>query len=192
MFRFTMTTLLFAGLIAQQGAAQEKFTAPASPRATYSFNADWRFMRAAQPDQDIPGFEAPAFDDSKWTLVSTPHTFNDVDSFRQIISHSGGDRGMFKGLAFYRKHFKLPASANGGKVFIEFEGMRQAGQIYLNGKPIGLSENGITAYGVDLTPRTPLEPLSLVRETGKWRLSVSDNEARDKGTLNSWSVRFNR
>jgi beta-galactosidase len=152
MFKFTMTTLLFAGLIAQQSAAQEKFTPPASPRATYSFNADWHFMRAAQPDQDIPEFEAPAFDDSKWPLISTPHTFNDVDSFRQIISHSGGDRGMFKGLAFYRKHFKLAASANGGKVFLEFEGMRQAGQIYLNGKQVGLSENGITAHGVDLTP----------------------------------------
>ena len=55
----------------------------------------------------MPGAEAPGFDDSAWTTVSTPHTFNDVDSFRQIISHSGGDRGTYKGLAWYRKHFKL-------------------------------------------------------------------------------------
>src|SRR5947209_3131300 len=117
MLRISATSLLLIGVIAQQAAAQEKFTAPVSPRTSYSFNADWRFIRAAQPDEDIPGFEAPTFDDSKWAMVSTPHTFNDTDSFRQIISHSGGDRGMFKGLAFYRKHFKLPAAAQGGKVF---------------------------------------------------------------------------
>src|SRR3954452_13104060 len=140
MLRFAIATLIFGMTLTLQAAAQEKFTAPPSPRTSYSFNADWRFLRAAQPDDDIAGFEAPGFDDAKWSLVSTPHTFNDVDSFRQIISHSGGDRGMYKGLAFYRKHFKLPASAKGGKVFIEFEGMRQAGQIYLNGKPVGLSE----------------------------------------------------
>ena len=42
---------------------------------------------------------------------------------------------------------RTPAS----KVFLEFEGMRQAGEIFLNGKSMGLSENGITAYGVDIT-----------------------------------------
>src|ERR1019366_8996753 len=47
------------------------------------------------------------------------------------------------------KHFKLAHTAK--KVFLEFEGMRQAGEIFLNGKPVGLSENGVTAYGVDIT-----------------------------------------
>ena len=131
--------------------SQEEFTPPTSPRECYNFNLDWKFIRAETPNADVPGFEAPEFDDSRWTKISTPHTFNDVDSFRTIISHSGGDRGAFKGLGFYRKHFKLPQSAAGGKVFLEFEGMRQAGEIFLNGKAVGVSENGVTAYGVDIT-----------------------------------------
>jgi beta-galactosidase len=36
-------------------------------------------------------------------------------------------------------------------VFVEFEGMRQAGDIYFNGKPFGLYENGISGYGLDIT-----------------------------------------
>jgi len=100
---------------------------------------------------DVPGAEAAGFDDSAWSTISTPHTFNDVDSFRQIISHSGGDRGTYKGLAWYRKHFKLPAKLAGDKIFLEFEGMRQAGDIFLNGKQIGLYENGVTAYGLDIS-----------------------------------------
>ena len=98
-----------------------------------------------------PRASAPDFDDSKWATVATPHSFNDVDSFRTLISHGGGDRGTYKGLSWYRKHFKLPAALAGNKVFIEFEGMRQAGDIYLNGKAVGLYENGVTAYGIDIT-----------------------------------------
>ena len=111
-------------------SADAKFTPPASPRVTYNFDSDWRFIR-----QDVPGAAGRSFDDSQWETVSTPHTFNDVDSFRVIIDHSGGDRGTYKGISWYRKHFKLPAAAAGSKVFIEFEGMRQAGDIYLNGLP---------------------------------------------------------
>ena len=43
------------------------------------------------------------------------------------------------------------ADLSGHKVFLEFEGMRQAGDIYLNGKQVGLYENGVTAYGIDIT-----------------------------------------
>jgi beta-galactosidase len=127
-------------------SADAKFTPPESPRVTYNFNAGWKFIR-----QDIPGAEVVAFDDAQWQTVSTPHTFNDVDSFRVIIDHSGGDRGKYTGVVWYRKHFKLPAAAAGSRVFIEFEGMRQAGDIYLNGLPYGLYENGVTAYGLDIT-----------------------------------------
>jgi beta-galactosidase len=122
------------------------FAPPKSPRTTLNFNYDWKFIR-----EDVSGAEAPAFDDAKWTPVATPHSFNDIDSFRMIIAHGGGDRGTYKGLAWYRKHFKLPAELSGQKVFIEFEGMRQAGDIYLNGKQVGLYENGVNAYGIDIT-----------------------------------------
>jgi len=122
------------------------YTPPQSPRSTLNFNLEWRFIR-----QDVPGAEAPAFDDAQWDSVATPHSFNDVDSFRKLISHGGGDTGTYKGLSWYRKHFKLPAMPSSHRVFIEFEGMRQAGDIFLNGKQVGLYENGVTAYGIDIT-----------------------------------------
>lgn len=122
------------------------YTPPVSSRETFNFNLDWRFLR-----EDAPGGEAPGFSDSAWATVSTPHSFNEVDSFRKIIAHSGGDRGTYKGLAWYRKHFKLDASLAGRKIFLEFEGMRQAGDIFLNGKQVGLYENGVTAYGIEIS-----------------------------------------
>src|ERR1017187_4114471 len=138
--------VMLCALSGGASAQTAPYAPPLSPRAKLNFDLNWKFVR-----NDVPGAEAPSFDDSAWTTVGTPHTFNDVDSFRQIISHSGGDRGTFKGLAWYRKHFKLPAKLAGDKIFLEFEGMRQAGDIFLNGKPVGLYENGVTAYGLDIS-----------------------------------------
>jgi beta-galactosidase len=127
-------------------ARGEVFKPPASPRADYNFNPGWKFIR-----EDVAGAEQIAFDDSKWSDVSAPHTYNDVDSYTAFISHGGGDRRAWSGITWYRKHFKLPASARDGKVFLELEGLKQAGRFWVNGQFVGKFENGITACGLDLT-----------------------------------------
>ena len=124
------------------------FHIPVSPRATYNFNSGWKFVFG-----DSIGADQPGFNDSGWSNVSLPHTWNDTDTYREFISHGGGDRGeKLLGIGWYRKHFKLPTSANGQKVFLQFDGMRQAGRFFLNGQPIGKYENGVTAVGFDITP----------------------------------------
>jgi beta-galactosidase len=127
-------------------AGEPIYTPPVSPHADYNFNPGWKFIR-----EDVAGAEQVAFDDSKWADVGAPHTYNDTDSFAAIISHSGGDRNAWTGITWYRKNFKLPASAKDGKVFLEFEGLKQAGRFWVNGKLVGRFENGITACGLDLT-----------------------------------------
>ncbi|MEO6673765.1 MAG: sugar-binding domain-containing protein [Ginsengibacter sp.] len=127
---------------------QGVYEPPSSPRAVYNFNADWKFIFG-----DSAGAEQPGYDDSKWSSVGLPHTWNDTDTYRSFISHSGGDQSeKLFGIGWYRKHFKLPANADGQKIFLHFEGMRQAGFFYLNGKLIGKHEDGITAVGLDITP----------------------------------------
>jgi len=129
-----------------RGAAPP-FTPPASPRVTYNFNPGWKFAFG-----DSAGADQPGFDDAAWASVSLPHTWNETDTYRAFISHGGGDQGekMF-GVGWYRKHFQLPAGADGQKVFLEFDGMRQAGRFFLNGQAIGKYENGITAVGLDIS-----------------------------------------
>jgi beta-galactosidase len=145
-----MKSILFAGIllaatISSFGAA-EIFSPPASPHVDINFNPGWKFMKA-----DVTNAMDASCDDSKWTDVSAPHTYNDVDSYTQIISHSGGDRKAWTGIVWYRKHFKLPATAKDGKVFLEFEGLKQAGRFWVNGKFAGKYENGVTPLGLDLT-----------------------------------------
>jgi beta-galactosidase len=137
---------LFAGSYAFHSAGADP-AIPASPRAIYNFNPGWKFFKG-----DVSNAEQITFDDSKWTDVSTPHTWNDTDTYDEIISHSGGERHQYTGVGWYRKHFKLPAGAKDGKVFLEFEGLRQAAQFWINGKSAGKYENGVTPVGLDLTP----------------------------------------
>ena len=142
----TFTALFCAVATLPLRAAASSYTPPASPCATCNFNPGWKFIR-----EDVTNAEKIDFDDSKWATVSAPHTYNDTDSYTDIISHSGGDRRAYAGIAWYRKHFKLPADTKGGKVFLEFEGLKQAGHFWVNGKPAGRFENGVTACGLDLT-----------------------------------------
>jgi beta-galactosidase len=126
-------------------AAQEKFSPPATAHAVYNFNPGWKFIK-----QEVAGAEAESFNDAAWADVSTPHTFNDVDSFDEYISRSG-EGTLYMGPVQYRKHFKLPATAAGNRVVLEFEGMRQAAKFWVNGKQVGMYEDGVTAYGLDIT-----------------------------------------
>ncbi len=144
--RWTLAAALAVTLwVGSRRAQAQAFTPPETPRATYNFNPGWKFIK-----QEVAGCEAPAFDDSKWDAISTPHTYNDVDSFDEWIRTSG-EVTIYTGPAQYRKHFKLPAAAAGNKVILEFEGMRQAARFWVNGKRVGLYENGVNAMGVDIT-----------------------------------------
>jgi beta-galactosidase len=142
----TVLVCLLAAAIPALG--QAAYAPPQSPRVTYNFNPDWKFMR-----KDVPEAVNPAFDDSTWTNVSLPHTWNDVDTYRAYIRHARGDQSApYQGIAWYRKHFVLPSDAEGDKIFLEFEGLKQAAHFFLNAQPVGKYENGITACGLDITP----------------------------------------
>jgi beta-galactosidase len=120
---------------------------PAS-EADYSMDVGWQFNKS-----DVSGAQATTFADTGtgWSQVSTPHTYNDIDSYRVLINHSGGDHGMYTGPAWYRKHFKIPATFAGNKLIVEFERIREGATFYINGTQVGTFTDGISACGVDIT-----------------------------------------
>ncbi len=122
--------------------------APPNNHVLYSFNYGWKFIR-----QDVTGAQAPTFDDSKWTDVSLPHTFNDVDQYVDWVGFATDTPVMrpYSGLSWYRKHFTLDAGLQDRKIFLEFQGVRDAGIFYVNGTQIGIQEDEISPAGLDIT-----------------------------------------
>ena len=109
-------------------------------RTKYNFNSDWKVFAG-----DDPAASNKDHDDSKWKKVTVPYAWNEDDAFKKDIAD------LSTGIAWYRKHFTLPLSKKGQKIFLEFEGIRQAGDFYINGKKIGIHENGVTAFGFDIS-----------------------------------------
>ena len=117
-------------------------------RETICFNPDWRFTKS-----DPPGAELPGFDDSRWETVSTPHSFNDTDTFDDwALPNLQGEGSQWGGRTWYRKHFTAPENWRGKTVIIEFEAVRQVAEVYLNGRRIGKNSSGFVPFAFDLTP----------------------------------------
>ena len=113
----------------------------AEGRQKYNFNAEW-LLRVG----DTPEAREVRYPDADWKRVTLPRPFNEDEAFRLDI-HDLTDT-----IVWYRKHFRLPADSRQKKVFVEFEGVRQGADFYLNGHHLGLHENGAMAVGFDLTP----------------------------------------
>lgn len=118
-------------------------------REILNFNPDWRFVK-----DDPAGAAAAGFDDSAWSTVSLPHTFNDTDTFDNwSLPGHRGEQEQWSGRTWYRKTFAAPETWRGKKVFIEFEAVRQVAEVYLNGTKLGVAKSGFTPFGFDLTPQ---------------------------------------
>ena len=98
------------------------FPLDGSGRTVYNFNQGWRYHRG-----DANGAEAMGFDDSKWQVVCAPHTL------RLEPSEASGGRN-YQGIAWYRKHFTMPADMLGKDVTLYFEAIMGKQEIYVNGR----------------------------------------------------------
>lgn len=112
----------------------------AAGREKYNFNSGWKLKVG-----DIAQAESVSYSDTGWKSVTLPHAFNEDGAFKLNI------KDLTDTIVWYRKHFHLPADAKGRKVFIEFEGARQGIDLYVNGHLVGQHENGVMAFGFDLT-----------------------------------------
>ncbi len=132
------------------------FTASAQ-RVRYNFNRGW-LLAVGDPE----GASSPSFDDSRWRRVTLPHAWNEDFAYRVSIHDQP------TGISWYRKHFAIPIRQD-QRVVIEFEGVRQAAEVFLNGHRLGLSENGVMAFGFDLTPYLRAgENVLAVRTDNRW------------------------
>ena len=116
-------------------------TASAIERKKLNFNADWLLMMG-----DVAEASNVDCADAAWQRVTLPYAFNGDEAFKKDIVD------LTDTVCWYRKHFTLTKEQVQGKVFIEFEGARQGADVWLNGQTVGFSDNGVMAFGFDLTP----------------------------------------
>jgi hypothetical protein len=105
-------------------------------RQTVNFNREWKFQLGA-----VTGADAVKFDDSKWDDANLPHSFS--------MPYFAADR-FYVGYGWYRKHFNVPKAWSGQRINLEFDGVFQVAEVFVNGKSIGEHKGGYTGFTSDI------------------------------------------
>jgi beta-galactosidase len=133
--------LLFTLLPGQNHAA------PPGNRQRLLMDANWKFSQT-----DTTGADKPSFNDSKWRILNLPHDWSIENTFNQNAPTSGGGGYLPTGIGWYRKHFVLPKSVVSKNIWIEFDGVYQNSDVWINGQHLGHYPNGYMSFSYDLSP----------------------------------------
>src|SRR5450432_4842431 len=116
-----------------------------SARTIVDFDFDWSFRTG-----DFSTAEMAAFDDSAWRSVNVPHDWSIEGPFSSEFSSGNGY--VPGGIGWYRKHFKLEEAQRGKSVVIEFDGVYDNSEVWVNGAFVGGRPYGFSSFQCDLRP----------------------------------------
>ncbi len=109
-----------------------------------SFHDGWQVRAQVNPFFELTGRVAP------YTDVRVPH---DAMIGRDRSPGLAPATAYFPGGAYqYRKVFTRPEHPDGGRAFLEFEGVYRSAMVYLNGAFVTSHAYGYTGFTADLTP----------------------------------------
>jgi beta-galactosidase len=107
-------------------------------REVVQLNRDWDFFLG-----DLPDASAPAQRSEDWQAINLPHSFS--------LPYFLGP-GFYVGYGWYRKTIQVGTEWRGKRVALEFDGVFQDAEIFVNGERAGRHRGGYTGFTVDLTP----------------------------------------
>ena len=86
-------------LLGERQVVNAQYVPPLNNRTDIVLNTNgWRFILS-----DVPAATNVVFDDSSWTSISIPHTWNNLDG------QDGGDN-YYRGIGWYRVHCTVDGS----------------------------------------------------------------------------------
>jgi beta-galactosidase len=120
-------------------AAFPGYPVPSSNRVLVNLDTTWKFHKG-----DVTGAQATTYNDSSWTSLNLPHTWNAIDGY-------DGNSDYYRGIGWYRRHFTASSSYAGRSLYIRFDGANIATTVYLNGTLLGQHKGGFAAFDFDAT-----------------------------------------
>ncbi|WP_158214193.1 Ig-like domain-containing protein [Bifidobacterium vansinderenii] len=108
------------------------------------FNDGWKFLRGVSS-----GAQSPSFDDSTWRVVCLPHDFGVEGPFSRLARSTVGF--LRTGEGWYRKTFNTRSEWDGRRVSLNFDGVMELSEIWVNGTKIAEHHNGYAPFQVDIT-----------------------------------------
>jgi beta-galactosidase len=138
---------IFLSLISVIAFSQNDFSPFEQARQKLRFDFDWKFSRG-----DFPAASEIEFDDTRWQQLDIPHDWAITDTFSK--DNPTGRPGGFAtgGVGWYRKYFTLGERDATSKISIEFGGVYENSEVWINGNYLGKRPFGYISFHYDLTP----------------------------------------
>lgn len=134
--------------------------ASAKGREVVNLNREWTYQRG-----DFPGAEQADYDDSGWERIGLPHSF----SIPYFLSSE-----FYTGYGWYRKALDLSKDDLERDLFLEFDGVFQEAEVYVNGTLAGTHRGGYTGFSIRVTPYVKRgENQTAVRVNNLWRADLA-------------------
>ena len=126
----------------------------------FSLDGTWKFRWDKNPYEVPAGFYRPDYDASGWDEITVPGTWQmqgyGYNLYRNIpLEFSPYDPPNvpldFNPVGSYTKTFTLPGNWDGRKVFLNFDGVKTAFWIWINGEYVGFNKGAMTSAIFDIT-----------------------------------------
>lgn len=129
----------------------------------FSLNGSWKFFWSPSLDQRPGGFFEVDFDDSEWDEIDVPGVWQlqgyGIPHYRNIGLPPGPDAKRppridpdLNSAGCYRTAFSLPENWPAERVMLHLGGVKAAFQIWLNGNPLGYSQDSMLPAEFEITP----------------------------------------
>ncbi|RYE29655.1 MAG: glycoside hydrolase family 2 protein, partial [Sphingobacteriaceae bacterium] len=122
-------------------------SAKAQSRNIQDFDQNWTFNLG-----DVPSAKNIDFDDSGWRKLNLPHDWSIEGKFSKDNPATPEGGALPGGTGWYRKTFILPESSNGKIISVDFDGVYQKSEVWINGHLLGMRPNGYISFRYNLTP----------------------------------------
>lgn len=109
-----------------------------SVRLKKNINREWQFTFSSEKDD----FSDEISEDAEWERVGLPHTFS-LPYFRS--------ESFYTGYGWYQKTLHIEENWLNQNINIEFDGVFQVAEIFLNGEKVGEHRGGYTGFTIDIT-----------------------------------------
>ncbi|SEO80485.1 beta-galactosidase [Mucilaginibacter gossypiicola] len=119
----------------------------AQTRQKLDFDKSWRFNLGA-----VESGEKVTLNDSKWRVLNLPHDWSIEGTFSKDNPATPEGGALPGGIGWYRKTFTVPAASKGKLVYIDFDGVYQKSDVWINGHHLGFRPNGYISFRYELTP----------------------------------------
>lgn len=116
-------------------------------RSILNFNKEWKFYLG-----DAPGASEPDYNDAEWRNLNLPHDWSIEGDFNKDHPATPGGGALPGGIGWYRKIFTISEQDKDKLVFIDFDGIYQNSEVWINGHYLGKRPYGYISFRYELTP----------------------------------------